>query len=506
MSLLEASKIDLKGKKVLYVDDEVYPAETDRQFFTLKARLRQQDILFSDAFDSALETLKSYPEIAVTIVDLRIPKNSQDSYDNNPDNPREEWGEKLIKTIIEQYSLQRKIYIIVVSAYTIYTYNSQDISTPILAFYSKPIDFNGLEKNLEFIVKQNLEKIDFQEGKISSTQEKSFDYSYLDPETAVFVQEKTKKLKKLARKMAQDIIDIGKYLMEVKQKLGHGNFYSWIDAEFDWGYSSVTRFMQVADRFKTSNLQEIDISPSALYHLSASSTPYEATYEALERASKGEKITEKMAKNLRMKYLNSAGKTEKIVEPKKNEQSVSYDAESGLNKSQAISKILPISHSSSSQRAKQDKPKQEIIGVYPNKNAREKTWWQLGQHHQLFCGKPTDKKFVDYLPNSIVLTINLPPNNDFSLIPSLNSLSKFSYSSAYNNIDIELLKPMVENSIFMSTAEKDIVVFCYVFDEILLELAVKAGCYCIVAEPDLEKCQQILAIWREKSSVTRVKD
>ena len=34
---------------------------------------------------------------------------------------------------------------------------------------------------------------------------------------------------------AQDIIDIGQKLTEVKQQLGHGNFRNWLTTEFEWG-------------------------------------------------------------------------------------------------------------------------------------------------------------------------------------------------------------------------------------------------------------------------------
>ena len=513
MSWLKASKIELNGKKVLYVDDEVYYAETDRQFFTLKSRLRPEDLLFADAFDTALETLEKHPEVFLVLVDLRIPKGSEDYYDYNPDNPDEEWGEKLIKIIIQKYAKVRKIKVIVVSAYTIYAYNNEDSSATILAFYSKPINFDSLKLNLEFIIKNDLESTQpselLKEKKTSSSGTKSFDYSAFDEETSLFIQEKTRKIKKLAKRVAQDIIDIGRYLIEVKEKLGHGNFYDWMDAEFSWSYASAARFMQVANKFDSISLIDVDILPSALYQLAAPSAPEEAVTEAIERAKQGETITEKTAKAIKLKYKSSTKPTEEKVQPQNLEQSVSSQAETREKESQNRQRILPQGNlsqpSSSGCPQKTDKPEQEILAVLPAQKAVKNSWWQLGERHQLFCGEPKSSEFLERLPQDIALTINLPPNNDRSLIPDLKSRCSFSYYSEYDDLDLNSVKAMVENCILASTGAKDIVVFSYVMTPQLLKLAAQLGCLAYVAEPDLDKCEQILAIWREKNSLWRMK-
>ena len=500
MSLLGASKIELNGKKVLYVDDEVYRAETDRQFFTLKARLHPEDLLFADAFESALETLERYPEISTILVDLRIPKKSEDSYDYNPENPDEEWGEKLIKTIIEKYSGQRKIYIIVVSAYTIYTYNSEDSSSPILAFYSKPIDFDALLKNLEFIIKNNLEQTQLEKllkdkRKSVPLPVKSFDYASLDEETSLFVQEKTVIIKRLAKRVAEDTIEIGQYLIEIKEKLGYGNFYAWIDAEFSWSYASAARFMQVASKFRSISLRGLDILPSALYQLAAPSAPEEATIEAFERAKQGEQITEKIAKELKLKYKQQKqGK----AQPTNIEQLVSGQAETKVQEAQNRERLLP------SPQINEPKPKQSIVAVIPSSNAVPKSWWQLGEHHRLFCGEPKDQEFLKRLPENIALTIDFLPKKEPSLISPIESDSALTFYSKYKDLDLDWVAGLIEDYIDTSTQAKEIVVFNYIYDVQLLELTENLRCYCYVAEPDLEKCEQILTIWREKGTVMRI--
>lgn len=129
-----------------------------------------------------------------------------------------------------------------------------------------------------------------------------FDYTVLDTETRIVVQQRTKEIKSLMRRAAKDIFDIGQKLVEVKQQLGHGNFMNWLDSEFNWSVSAATRFMQVNEQFKFANLVNTDIAASALYELAAPSTPIDARVEAIERALKGEPITYSKAKEIVNRY------------------------------------------------------------------------------------------------------------------------------------------------------------------------------------------------------------
>lgn len=80
--------------------------------------------------------------------------------------------------------------------------------------------------------------------------------------------------------------------------MGHGYFGEWLKAEFDWTERTARRFMAVADSFKSDKLSDLDIAPSALYLLSAPSTPEEVREEALDRAEAGEPITHAIAKEI----------------------------------------------------------------------------------------------------------------------------------------------------------------------------------------------------------------
>ena len=150
--------------------------------------------------------------------------------------------------------------------------------------------------------------------------EVGFDYSVLDSEARSVVLERTTEIKSLMRRTVQDIFEIGQKLLEVKVQLGHGHFGNWLGAEFDWDERSARRFMSVAVAFKSDNLSDLSIAPSALYLLAAPSTPPTARTEALARARAGDFITYAKAKT-----LVSQLKTSTVPQPTKTKSSPTVD-------------------------------------------------------------------------------------------------------------------------------------------------------------------------------------
>lgn len=133
-----------------------------------------------------------------------------------------------------------------------------------------------------------------------------FDYNALDSETRIVVQQRTSEIKTLMRRTAQDIIDIGAKLIDVKQRLGHGRFGGWLNAEFGWSESAALKMMQVTGAFKSVNFTDLNFGASALYLLAAPSTPDEARAEALERAAAGETITHTIGREIVTTHKSAA--------------------------------------------------------------------------------------------------------------------------------------------------------------------------------------------------------
>jgi hypothetical protein len=118
-----------------------------------------------------------------------------------------------------------------------------------------------------------------------------FDYDCLDSETRIVVRQKTSEIKKLIRKTAQTVWEIGENLSEVKACLQHGQFESWLNTEFDWSARTAQRFLQVYERFKNDNLADLKISASAIYEMASPSTPEEVRIQAIEAAKGGQEVT-----------------------------------------------------------------------------------------------------------------------------------------------------------------------------------------------------------------------
>lgn len=122
-------------------------------------------------------------------------------------------------------------------------------------------------------------------------------YASLDIETRIVVRQRTSEIKTLMCRTAQDIIEIGHKLIEVKTKLGHGLFGAWLHSEFEWSERTAQNFMTVAEVFESATVAD-SIPSKALYLLAAPSTPESARNEVLERATQGERITYNKAQEI----------------------------------------------------------------------------------------------------------------------------------------------------------------------------------------------------------------
>lgn len=124
-----------------------------------------------------------------------------------------------------------------------------------------------------------------------------YDYSQIDAAHRESVMGAAIDIKQRERRAVMDIVEIGRALKEVNERLEHGQFLPWIEQEFGWQRSMAYNFMAVADKFpKFGNLDNYGLS--ALYTLSGPSVPEEAVAEARQMADSGQKVTHKAARAL----------------------------------------------------------------------------------------------------------------------------------------------------------------------------------------------------------------
>jgi len=124
-------------------------------------------------------------------------------------------------------------------------------------------------------------------------------YAGLDIETRIVVQQRTGEIKALMQRTAQDLIEIGQKLVEVKARLGHGIFGAWLQAEFEWSERTAQRYMSVVLAFKSDTVSVLaNAEARALYLLATPSTPESVREEAVRRAETGERLTYSAAREM----------------------------------------------------------------------------------------------------------------------------------------------------------------------------------------------------------------
>src|SRR5260221_10380652 len=103
-------------------------------------------------------------------------------------------------------------------------------------------------------------------------QQGSCSYELPDEMTREFVSRKADETRGLLKRTAQHILGIGRNLHEVKERLPHGQFLAWLQAEFAMSERQARNFMHVATRFGTKPEILADLSLTVIYALAAPST------------------------------------------------------------------------------------------------------------------------------------------------------------------------------------------------------------------------------------------
>ena len=285
-------------------------------------------------------------------------------------------------------------------------------------------------------------------------------------------------------------------MIEVKEKLGHGNFNRWLGKEFSWSDVTARRLMMVAKEFKSYNMNDLDIVNSALYILASPSTPEEAKTEAIERAKSGERITSNIAKGIksRHKFSKKPKKKTKTRKETSSNTEVQKPNSDRIDSSKLVSK----------DKEKTEQPKPQILAVN-NVPTIKNSFWQLGREGYMFCGQPDDTFFINKLPNVVPSTIIYSAQKieaDYSTLLE-KSQSRITFGSIYDSdLNKDNISVMIENWLHTNTDGGDTVVFAHLFDLSLLRLAVQMGCSFFLAEPDIDKAQFVLDSWT--TTTTRI--
>jgi hypothetical protein len=306
----------------------------------------------------------------------------------------------------------------------------------------------------------------------------SFDYASLDRETADFLQQQTGEIRALMRRSAQDIFEIGQKLIELKQRLGHGQFGQWLEAEFDWTERLAQQFMNVARQFKPENFADLQIAPSALYLLAAPSTPEGVREEALARARDGEPMTHKKVKEIKQQHAPQAAP----APPPLPTSPFSAPPAPAHNGGAAAGKPL------------------EIVSL---RRAADQAWSQLGDHW-LFWGHPNSDEFRARLPEQIAFWLAFPPRRpDWPAQIGTNVKAALSFfldeQLPLEADDLGLMAALLRTHLNLySEEEGESLVLAFLPTPDLLLVAQEWGCRCFLADPDPQRCQAVQEAWTRR--------
>jgi Protein of unknown function (DUF3102) len=278
---------------------------------------------------------------------------------------------------------------------------------------------------------------------LSSPEKKNFDYNSLSSEVKTIVEKHTTEIRSLIRRTAQDTIEIGRKLNEVKHKLAHGKFEAWLEAEFDWGPWTARKFINIARKFKSVNFTDLSVSTSALYLLASSSTPEYVCNEVLERAAQGETISYTKAKTL---ITQLQEETKSPVSKAPEQVNVVVDA-----------KIKDSSHSSTQYPELQDVTFQSVTELFNDKLPKEQETVAYLQVANLLDEKDLDIEKSDYLLEEQInediespffvgdlMYLNDSRQQEFKLLGQVSEVKKISSTEVVVKISLQISEVEVE--------------------------------------------------------------
>ena len=316
---------------------------------------------------------------------------------------------------------------------------------------------------------------------MGNTNLSTFDYASLDRTTAEFLLQETKEIKTLMKRSIEGIIETGERLQKVKKRLQHGEFMAWVENEVKCHYSTALHFMRVWETFGDQKEQIADagINVSVLYLLSAPSTSEQLRTEIINMAKSGNPVSFAEAKRLKKKYdvreVNSSKRLENEI------TTIDTGADSISSKIDSTKLYSTRKH--------------QIVNMLP-KQKFETKFWSLG-NNLLYCGSARSPEFSSLLPQTVSLNIGFPDSSSWSqetLFP-VSAKSTLLFHSIFQDLDIVTLKSIIKKSIELCTESEEAIIFSFLpYPEMLL-IAAELKCRCLVAEPDLKRCQNIVSFW-----------
>lgn len=129
-----------------------------------------------------------------------------------------------------------------------------------------------------------------------ATTTEGFDYGTLDPAIATPLRQQAERIRRRLGRHTADIIETGRDLLAVKEKLDHGNFVAWIENDLKLPKRTAQAFMSAA-RLAEKSATVALFPPATVYRLAAKGTPEDIRDAFLARAESGDIPPDKEVKD-----------------------------------------------------------------------------------------------------------------------------------------------------------------------------------------------------------------
>ena len=117
-----------------------------------------------------------------------------------------------------------------------------------------------------------------------------FDYSALPADVASAARATADRIKDRHQRQIAAIIETGRDLLAIKERLGHGWFLAWLQAEFAWAERTARNYMLAAQQFPDKSAIIADLPLNEVYLLAAPSTPPRVRDDVVSRLEAGERV------------------------------------------------------------------------------------------------------------------------------------------------------------------------------------------------------------------------
>ncbi|MEH2178725.1 DUF3102 domain-containing protein [Nostoc sp.] len=311
-----------------------------------------------------------------------------------------------------------------------------------------------------------------------------FDYEILNSEQRIVIQQRTGEIKERLRRSAQDIWEIGQKLADVRSRLKHGQFETWLKAEFGWSRRTAYNFINVYEAFaERANFAQIDIATSALYLLAAPSTPENVREEILQRAMEGETLTHKSIRQ--------------VIEEEKSQSTsaaASPEPPQPLTSKPEIVTIIP------KEMVKVETPALEVTvaksssasPVIETADEIQSSWFLLEKQHFVFWGDTAAPQFVERIPfAALAIAITSEDWDHDWLVERAKTVIIFPES--------DFKEDLIEQLIKMFSASGDIVIFPWLPSMDMIKISHQLSRRVFAGDPDIERCRQAIAHSRLRS-------